>query len=56
MDCYPLLLISKLMDKFKDAIIFTKMDLQAGYNNVQIKDGDEWKAAFTVPRTDGNPP
>jgi len=24
------------------------MDLQWGYNNVRIKEGDEWKAAFTT--------
>ena len=24
------------------------MDLRWGYNNVQIKEGDEWKAAFTT--------
>jgi len=28
--------------------LFTKMDLQWGYNNVWIKEGDEWKAAFTT--------
>ena len=25
------------------------MDLQWGYNNVRIKEGDEWKAAFSIP-------
>jgi len=29
--------------------VFTKMDVRWGYNNVRIKEGDEWKAAFTTP-------
>ncbi|KAF8749437.1 hypothetical protein RHS01_10097 [Rhizoctonia solani] len=28
------------------AKVFTKLDLQWGYNNVQVKEGDEWKTAF----------
>ena len=43
---YPLPLISELMDRLKDAKFFTKLDVRWGYNNVQIKEGDEWKAAF----------
>ena len=29
--------------------VFTKMDLRWGYNNVRIKEGNEWKAAFMMP-------
>src|SRR3981189_2213132 len=43
---YPLPLISELIDKLKGAKMFTKLDIHWGYNNVRIKQGDEWKAAF----------
>ena len=43
---YPLLLISQLVNKLKGSQYFTKIDLWWGYNNVCIKEGDEWKAAF----------
>jgi len=29
--------------------VFTKMNLRWRYNNVRIKEGDEWKATFTTP-------
>jgi Reverse transcriptase (RNA-dependent DNA polymerase) len=35
-----------LTDKLKGAKYFTKLDVCWGYNNVQIRKGDEWKAAF----------
>ena len=47
---YPLLLISEIIDKVGKAKVFTKLDLQWGYNNVPIKKGDEWKAAFAMHR------
>ena len=45
-NAYLLPLISELMDKLKGAKYFSKMDVQWGYNNIQIRKGDEWKAAF----------
>ena len=44
---YPLPLIMQLVDKLQGAKIFMKMDLRWEYNNVHIKENDEWKAAFT---------
>ena len=43
---YPLPLILDIMDKLKGAKFFTKMDVCWGYNNIQIRKGDEWKATF----------
>ncbi|KAI5121007.1 hypothetical protein M0805_005953 [Coniferiporia weirii] len=49
-NAYPLPLISELMDKLKGTKYFTKLDLRSGYNNICIKNGDQWKAAFKMPR------
>ena len=46
---YPLPLISDLIDSIGKKKVFTKMNLCWGYNNVRIKEGDEWKAAFLTP-------
>ena len=45
-DKMPLPLIGEVIDKLKEAKYFNKLDLIWGYNNVRIKEGDEWKAAF----------
>jgi len=46
---YPLPLISDILENIRTKRLFTKMDLRWGYNNVRIKEGDEWKAVFTMP-------
>jgi len=43
---YPLSLISELMSQLRGARYFTKLDVCWGFNNIRIKPGDEWKAAF----------
>lgn len=47
---YPLPLISDIISKLKGAKYFTKLDVRWGYNNVRIKKGHEWKAAFRTNR------
>src|SRR3981189_1332316 len=47
---YPLPLIDDLIHRLKGAKYFTKLDVRWGYNNVRIKEGDEWKVAFRTNR------
>ena len=46
---YPLPLILDVLENIGTKKMFTKMDLQWGYNNVRIKEGDKWKAVFMTP-------
>jgi len=47
---YLLPLISELVSQLRRAKYFTKLDVCWGFNNVRIKPGDEWKAAFCTNR------
>jgi hypothetical protein len=45
---YPLPLISELVNQLQGAKYFTKLNIQWGYNNVRMKEGDEWKAVLRM--------
>jgi len=45
---YLLPLITELIDNMGSKKVFTKMDLRWGFNNIRIKEGDEWKGTFTM--------
>ena len=47
---YPFPLISELVSQLHGARYFTKLDVYWGFNNIHIKPGDEWKAAFRTNR------
>ena len=47
---YPLLLISELINKLKNAWFYTKLDIRWGYNNIRMKEGDKWNAVFWTNR------
>jgi hypothetical protein len=39
-------LILQVIDRLSGCTLFTKFDIRWGYNNIRIKEGDKWKAAF----------
>jgi hypothetical protein len=43
-------LIKDTINRFKNAWYFTKMDVQWGFNNIQIKEEHEERAAFVTHR------
>src|SRR5260221_4048439 len=43
---YPLPLVSDVLTRLHDTEWFTTLDLHRGFNNICLKEGDEWKAAF----------
>jgi hypothetical protein len=45
-NCYPLPLIPQLIDRLRGCTLFIGMDVEWGYNEVLIKEEDQWKAAF----------
>lgn len=45
---YPLPLISVLFDQIRGASVSSKIDLQGAYNLIRIREGDEWKTAFST--------
>jgi hypothetical protein len=47
---YLLPLIDDLIHWLKGTHYFTKLDVHWGYNNVRIREGDEWKATFRTNR------
>ena len=47
---YPLPLIPVLIRDLGGAFVYSKLDVRWGYNNIRIKEGDKWKAAFKTKR------
>ena len=45
---YPLPLITELINNMESQKVFMKMNLRWGFNNIRIKEGNEWKGAFTM--------
>ena len=49
-NAYPIPLISNLMLKLEGSQYFMKLNIQWWYNNIRLKQGDDWKAAFITNR------
>lgn len=48
-DTYPLPMINSILDSLQGKELFTKFTIRWGYNNIHIKEEDQWKAAFKTP-------
>ena len=47
-DRYPLPLITKTLRQLLTTVWFTKLNVNAAFYKVRIKEGDEWKTAFRI--------
>ena len=47
---YPLPLAANIINRLMGAKYFTKFDVQWGYHNICIREGDEWKGAIVTNR------
>uniref|UniRef100_A0A8C1MA50 Gypsy retrotransposon integrase-like protein 1 n=2 Tax=Cyprinus carpio TaxID=7962 RepID=A0A8C1MA50_CYPCA len=45
---YPLPLVPAALEQLRTAQYYTKLDLRCAYNLIRIREGDEWKTAFST--------
>lgn len=47
---YPIPLSNEIIDMMQDAEDFSELDILVGFNNIRVKEGDEWKLAYSTNR------
>ena len=46
---FPIPRIDTLLNRLKQAAVFSIIDLKAGYWQIPVRKGDQWKTAFVTP-------